>query len=182
MATQTEATQGLDPTIDGDDLSDTRLPEAVLKASTTKSPTPGTELLGTDAGSVEGQTVSLERSGAEHVTAERAIVSNSGVRSLDARSAQFDRSGVLSLQAEKTVLQESSAVAIVADEVRLVASRALVVNTRELSADDKTRILIGVGGAGEIRPVVSGGGAAAFGAALGLVLLVLGRLLGRRRG
>ncbi len=183
MSTQSgsERTEGIDPTIEGDDLSDTRLPEVVVKANTTKSPTRASEMLRTDAGTIEAGTVSLERSGAERITAERAVVSNSGVRSLDARSAQFDRSGVLALQADKVVLQESSAVSIVANEVRLVGTKALFVKAVTLSGDEASGVIVAAGSDGAVRPTVSSTGAAAFGVAIGLALVLLGRLVGGRR-
>lgn len=159
-----------------------RPPEAVVKATATKSPLVASELLRADAGNVQAETVSLERSGAESIVAERAIVSNSGARSIEARSAQLDKSGVLALQAERVVLQDSSALAVIADEVRLVGTKALFVKGATVSADGASRTVVGAGSDKAVRPLVSSAGAAAFGAALALLLLGLGRLLGRGRG
>lgn len=181
MTADTDQTQGIDPTITGDDRSDTRLPQAVLKSSTTKSPTAATELLRAETRNVQGETVSLEHSGAEQITAERAIVSNSGARSVQARSAQFDRSGVLSLHADKVVLQESSAVSVIATSVRLVRTKALFVKADSISGDPDSRVLVAGGSDAMVRPVVSSTGAAAAGAAFAVVWLILGRLVGRRR-
>src|SRR4051794_27369839 len=88
----------------------------VEKAGTTKSPLPGSELLYADAGNVDATTVTMDHSGAETVTAERATIEHSDVRSLAARSVQLINSGSLTIKAENAVLQRSSAGFIRADD------------------------------------------------------------------
>ncbi len=155
-------------------------PATILKASTTKTPTAASELLRVDAGNVEATTVAMERSGAEKVVAQRVIMTNSGAKTLDARSAQLDRSGVVTLRGEHAVLHGGSAVGVVANEVRLVKSRAAIVTAKSATIEEGARILVYTGPASpEVRPAVDTAGAAAFGAGLGLALLLLGSLVRR---
>lgn len=86
--------------------------EVIAKSVPENQPSLATELLRTESGDVRADTVTMERAGAEYVTAERAIITNSGARTIDARSAQIDRSGVLALNSEKAVFYNSSAVAV----------------------------------------------------------------------
>lgn len=159
------------------------VPTAILKAAATKSPAPAAELLRTDAGDVAATTVTLERSGADQITAERVIMNRSGAKQLDARSAQLDRSGVMALKGEHVVLHDGSAITITAGEARLVKSRALFVTAGSATIEGG-QVLVHVGPRdGNVRPVVDAAGAASFGAALGLVLVLLGALVRRfRRG
>jgi hypothetical protein len=172
----TDRTSGIDRTFEQDDLSDTRLPEAILKTDAYKTPTPTSELLGGDARDVRAESVVLEGSGAETITADRVSVTNSGTRSIDAKSVQVERSGVLALHGQNVVLQDSSAVSVTADEVRMVKGMALYVRAGKVVLDGDSRALVMDGE--DVRPVVSVQGAAAFGAAVAVVLMLLGRLFG----
>ena len=163
----------------GDGQASTAVPRTILKASTTKAPTEASELLRADAGDVEATTVAMERSGADRVTGQRVIMHRSGARRLEARSAQLDRSGVVSLRGEHVVLHAGSAVGVVADEVRLVKSRAVVL-VGNATVEEGARVLVHVGpAAGGGRPTVDAAGAAGFGAAFGLVVLLFGSLVRR---
>ena len=173
-----DRTSGIDTTFESEDLSDTRLPEAIARDSAYRTPMPTSELLDGDVRNVQASSVTMERSGAESIVADRVSISNSGTRSIEAKSAQVDRSGVLSLRGQSVVLQESSAVSITADEVRMVNGTALFVRAGRVDFEDGARAIV-MDGEGT-RPVVTVQGAAAFGAALGFVLLVLGRMFGRR--
>ncbi len=153
------------------------LPTALLKASTTKTPAPAPELLRADAGNVEATTVAMERSGAERVVAQRVIMDRSGARTVEARSAQLDRSGVVQLESERAVMHGGTAFAVVAQEARVVRSRVLVNVGRSTHFDAETRVFLHIGPAASCaKPVVDGAGAAGFGAALGLVLFLLGAI------
>ncbi|MEJ7762490.1 MAG: hypothetical protein WKF80_06825 [Thermomicrobiales bacterium] len=149
-------------------------PETVLKASATKTPLPAREVLGTDAGDVRATTVSMERSGAERVTAERVIMSRSGTQRLDARSAQLDRSGVIRAEVEHMVMHAGSVVAVVANEARLVKTKALLVVSRSTTLEDSARVLVHIGPATSCTtPMLGTRGAASFGAAFAVVLFLL---------
>lgn len=175
----THQLSGIDPTVDDDDLTDTRLPETLLGAAGSHRPVHAGEALDREVRDVRAKSVTMERSGAEHVTAQRVTLSNSGARSIEAGSAQVEQAGVLSMQARTAALSQSSVVSLTADEARLSQSAVVFLRAGSVATDDRTRVLVSdVPG---VRPLVSIQGAAAFGAALGFVLLALGRLF-RRRG
>ncbi len=152
----------------------------VAKSDTTKSAAEAHELLRSDAGDVKATTVSMDRSGAESITAERVTMDHSGAKSLEARSAQLTNSGVVLLKSERAVMQNGSAVFVSAGEARLVKSSALAVFAGNLTTEGDLKTLLHVGPSeGCVRPVLDGKGAVGFGAAFGLVVLVLGRLIKR---
>jgi hypothetical protein len=150
----------------------------VGKASTSKTATEADELLRADAGDVQATTVSMDRSGAEQITAQRVTMDRSGAKSLETRSAQLTDSGVAILKSEQAVLQGSTAAIVTAGDVRMVKSRALAVVAGKLTAEGEVKTLIHVGPSeGGVRPVLDIPGALGFGAALGVVVLLAGRLL-----
>ncbi|MDF3039345.1 MAG: hypothetical protein K0Q71_2051 [Thermomicrobiales bacterium] len=156
--------------------------EVVAKSIPENRPTLATELLRAETGDVQADTVTMERAGAEQVTAQRAILTNSGARTIDARSAQIDRSGILALNCEKAVFYNSSAVVVAAGHARIVRGRVFALKADTATIEGDARIGIYAGPASEhVRPVLDAGGAAAFGAAFGAVFLVLGSLLRRLR-
>jgi hypothetical protein len=155
-------------------------PEALVKSGPENRPTLATELLGAEAGDVQAGVVAMERSGAEHVSGQRVVITNSGARSVDARSAQIDRSGVLALNAEKAVLYNSSAVAVAAEHVRLVRGRALMLKADHAAIEGDVRIGIYAGPVSEtVRPLLDARGAAAFAASFGAVCVLLASLIRR---
>lgn len=154
--------------------------EVIVKSVPENRPTLATELLRSETGDVQADVVSMERAGAEQVTAQRAIITNSGARSIDARSAQIDRSGVLALNSEKAVFYNSSAVAVATGEVKIVRGRVLALKADEATIEGEAKIGIYAGPPSEhVRPVLDARGAAAFGAAFGVVVLFIGSLLRR---
>ncbi len=171
---------------DGTASVSSNVPTTILKASTTKTPTPAAEVLRADAGDVEATTVSMERSGADKVTGQRVIMNRSGARTVDARSTQLDRSGVVTLKSEHAVLHGGSAVTVVTKEARVVKSKVLLLVGNRAELDAGSRVLIHVGSGtrdGEAaRPTLDTMGAAGFGAGFGLVLILLGALLRRVQG
>lgn len=142
-------------------------------------PTATTELLRAEAGDVTADQVAMERAGAEHVSAQRVIMTNSGARTVDARSAQIDRSGILAIRSEKAVLYHSTAVAVAAEEARIVRGNVFALKANEATIEGEARIAIYAGPPGTVQPLLDGRAAAAFGAALGVVLVMLSAILRR---
>lgn len=154
--------------------------QVIVKSGPENRPTLATELLRTEAGDVQADAVTMERAGAEHVTAQRAIITNSGARTIDARSAQIDRSGILALNSEKAVLYNSSAVLAATGEARIVRGRVFALKADNAVIEGDAKIGIYAGPAAEhVRPLLDARGAAAFGAAFGAVVLFIGSLLRR---
>ena len=154
--------------------------EVIAKSVPENQPTLATELLRTETGDVQADSVTMERAGAEYVTAQRAIISNSGARSIDARSAQIDRSGVLALNSEKAVLYNSSAGAVAAEQARIVRGRVFMLKAENATIEGDVKIGLYAGPAPEnVRPLLDARGAAVCGATFGLVILFLGSVLRR---
>jgi hypothetical protein len=162
---------------------DQAVAETVEKSDTTKRPTLGSEVLYADAGNVEATNVTLEHSGAETVTAERATIDHSDIKSLEARSVQLTKSGALKINAENAVLQKSSAAFIQADDARIVKSSAMVINAGKLTSEGNVQTVLQFGPVdGELKTVFTPQSAAAFGAAFGFVVLILGGIARRLFG
>jgi hypothetical protein len=154
--------------------------EVIVSAGPENRPTVATEILRAEAGDVQATAVTMERAGAEQVTAERIIMTNSGARTIDARSAQVDRSGILAVRSDKAVFSNSTVVAIAAEEARIVRSRVLMLKADRATIEAGAKVAIYAGPAGEnMRPLADVRGAAAFGVGLGAVLLLLGPFLRR---
>lgn len=173
------STQPLDP-ITAAELPSVNGDAAILKERATNQPVPASELLRSDAGDVEATTITMDRSGAEQVTAERVVMTKSGARTVEARSAQLDDSGAMTIQAEQVVLQSSSAMAVIAEDARIVNSKVGLVSAGTATFEPGSRVFLFAGTTeGEVRPVMDVAAAAAFGAGLGFVLLLIGRLFRR---
>ena len=154
--------------------------EVIVSAGPENRPTIATEILRAEAGDVHATTVTMERAGAERVTAERIVMTNSGARSVEARSAQVDRSGILAVRSDKAVFSNSTVIAIAAEEARIVRSRVLMLKADRATIEAGAKVAIYAGPAGEnMRPLADVRGAAAFGVGLGAVLLLLGPFLRR---
>jgi hypothetical protein len=159
--------------------------DVTINTGPSNQPTPATELLRAEVSDLTAEQVSMERAGAEQVTAERVVMTNSGARTVEARSAQIDRSGVLMARSDKAVFYNSTAVAVAAEEARIVRGKVLALKAERATIEGDARIAVYAGPLDEgVRPLVDARGAAALGAGLGAVLLVLGSLLRRlvRRG
>ena len=154
--------------------------EVIVSAGPENRPTVATEILRAEAGDVQAAMVTMDRAGAEQVTAERIVMTNSGARTVEARSAQVDRSGVLAVRSEKAVFSNSTAIVVATEEARIVRSRVVMLKADRATIEAGTRVAIYAGPAGEnLRPLADVRGAAAFGAGLGAVLLLLGPFLRR---
>jgi len=154
--------------------------EVIVSAGPENHPTVATEILRAEAGDVHATTVTMDRAGAEQVTAERIVMTNSGARTVEARSAQVDRSGILAVRSDRAVFSNSTAIAIATEEARIVRSRVLMLKADRATIEAGTKVAIYAGPAREnMRPLADVRGAAAFGAGLGAVLLLLGSLLRR---
>jgi hypothetical protein len=159
---------------------DSVVSDVILPTGPENIPTPATELLRAEAGDVHAQTVTMERAGAELVSAERVVMTNSGARTIDASSAQVDRSGVLAVQSDKAVFYNSTAVAVVAEEVRLVRGMVLALKADQTSVEGEVKVGVYAGPAtAGVRPLVDASGAAAFGVAFGAAVALIGSLLRR---
>jgi hypothetical protein len=76
------------------------------------------------------------------------------------------------------VFSNSTAIAIATEEARIVRSRVLMLKTDRAMIEAGAKVAIYAGPADEnMRPLADIRGAAAFGAGLGAVLLLLGSLL-----
>jgi len=154
--------------------------EVIVSAGPENRPAVATEILRAEAGDVRATTVAMDRAGAEQVTGERVVMTNSGARTVEARSAQVDRSGILAVRSDKAVFSNSTAIAIATEEARIVRSRVFMLKADRAAIEAGAQIAIYAGPPGEtMRPLADVRGAAAFGAGLGVVLLVLGSLLRR---
>lgn len=138
-------------------------------------PAQASELLQADARNIQAQNVTMERAGAETITADRLVMNNSGARSIDAKSAQVDRSGVLASKSQKAVFHDSTIVAVNVDEARIVRGNVLLMRAEAVTVEGDAKIGVLAGpGCEAVRPLVNVQGAAAFGALFGLVVWVLG--------
>jgi hypothetical protein len=170
----------LGSTADASAIAGSGASEVVVSAGPENRPTIATEILRAEAGDVDAAMVSMERAGAERVTAERVVMTNSGARTVEARSAQVDRSGILAVRSDKAVFSNSTAIAVATEEVRLVRSRVFALKADRATIESGARVAIYAGPVDEnVRPLADVRGAAAFGAGLGAVLLLLGSLLRR---
>ena len=161
-------------------MTDSVTSEVIVSAGPENRPTVATEILRAEAGDVHATTVTMDRAGAERVSAERVVMTNSGARTVEARSAQVDRSGILAVRSDKAVFSNSTAIAVATDEARIVRSRVLMLKTDRAMIEAGAKVAIYAGPADEnMRPLADIRGAAAFGAGLGAVLLLLGSLLRR---
>jgi hypothetical protein len=168
------------PTDEASEVAGSVASEIIVSANPENRPTLATEILRAEAGDVNATTVSMERAGAEQVTAERVVMNNSGARTVQARSAQVDRSGILAVRSDKAVFSNSTAIAISTDEARIVRSRVFALKANRATIESGAKIAIYAGPADEnIRPLADVRGAVAFGAGLGVVLLLLVALLRR---
>jgi hypothetical protein len=174
------AVSAVRPTVEASAMIEPVTSEVMVSAGPEKRPTVATEILRAEAGDVDATTVSMDRAGAEQVTAERVVMINSGARMVEARSAQIDRSGILTVRSDKAVFSNSTAIAIATEEARIVRSRVFALKADRATIESGAKIAIYAGPADEnMRPLADVRGAAAFGAGLGVVLLVLGSLLRR---
>jgi hypothetical protein len=154
--------------------------EVIVSAGPENHPTIATEILRAEAGDVQATTVTLDHAGAEQVTAERIVMINSGARTVGARSAQVDRSGILTVRSDKAVFSNSTAIAIATEEARIVRSRVVMLKADRATIEAGAKVVIYAGPSSEnMRPLADVRGAAAFGAGLGAVLLLLGPFLRR---
>jgi hypothetical protein len=154
--------------------------DVIVSAGPENHPTVTTEILRAEAGDGRATTVTMDRAGAERVTAERIVMTNSGARTVEARSAQVDRSGILAVRSDKAVFSNSTAIAIATAEIRIVRSRVFALKADRATIESGARVAIHAGPVDEnVRPLADVRGAAAFGAGLGAVLLLFGSLLRR---
>lgn len=138
-------------------------------------PTDATKATMVEAESVEGQTVLMDQSSAEHVRADRVTLNMSKASSIEASSVQMEKSAAVSVEAEKAAMQESAAVHIDAGHLRMVKSSSLVAQSNELTMEEgATALLVITGGLrGEARALVTVPAAAIIGAIFAVLAAML---------
>src|SRR3712207_4020111 len=143
-------------TTDASAIAESAASEVIVSAGPENRPTIGTEILRAEAGDVDAAMVSMDRAGAERVTAERVVMTNSGARTVKARSAQVDRSGILAVRSDKAVFSNSTAIAIATEEVRIVRSRVFALKADRATIESGARVAIYAGPVDEnVRPLRS---------------------------
>lgn len=153
-------------------------PQTVAKDSAYRAAHEAAELLRSDAGDITATTVTLDRSGAEQITAERVTLNRSGAKTIEAKSVQLERSGVLNLTTDSVVLHNSSATAVTTKDARVVKSNIAIFRSERTTVEGELRSLVHIGHACDnVKPVFDAQGAARFGAAFALTLLIGRRIL-----
>lgn len=166
--------------LDNAPRAETAAPGVIIDRGPEHRPALARELLRAEAGDVRADQVTMEGSGAEQITAERLVMTNSGARTLEARSAQVERSGILGVKSERAVFNKSTIVGVSTNEARIVGGSVLLLRAGEVNAEGDARIGILAGpGCNAVRPLVDVRGAAAFGAAAGAAVVVLGAIVRR---
>lgn len=158
--------------------------ETVYKQPAGKEPTPATEVTGMDVRQVEAQTVIMQQSRAETITAERLNMEKSAARAIDGKSVQMENSAAMVVSSERTVLQGASAAVVSSTDLRMVGSQALVVNADQAQLEGSRALVLAGQPSGDVRVLFNVSSAAMFGAAVGVGLAlassILRRLFGRK--
>lgn len=138
-------------------------------------PTDATKATRVHADSVEGETVLLDQSSADHVRGDRVTLKMSKASSIEAGSVQMEKSAAVSVESEKSVLQDSAAVHVDAAHVRMVKSRAVLLQSNDTTMEEGSKaVLIITGGlTGEARALVTVPAAAIVGAIFAVLATVL---------
>lgn len=168
--------------------------EAVLNGET------DAHLQGTDRAAVNAMQVTMERSGADYIHAQKSFLTNSGAREIASDSAKLTGSGVLTLNAKSAEFKQSSAVIANADTLNLSESRAGIASAGTITTNGSVQAgMINAGtidATGDVHAFMLAGGdvkaggsvsstftpvtAGAFGAVLAVVLFLLGRIFSKR--
>ncbi|RIK43479.1 MAG: hypothetical protein DCC58_09550 [Chloroflexi bacterium] len=135
--------------------------------------TQATEVTQAELSDVRGETVVLDRSGAERIEAQSVTMERSGAQTIDAGAVQMNRSGVVALGSDSSVLQHSTAVQVVAEDVTLTDSKVVWLLSERTNATNVAAILFSGAVDGDMRTVFTPKSAAVFGAACGAAAVVL---------
>lgn len=153
-----------------------------------------------DLGAVNALQVNLDHSGAEYIHAQKSFLTNSGARRVTSESSKLTNSGVLNLQSDSADFRNSSAInanvgQLTVNEGTIVfataenatftgGARPAVLQARTVEAQGDINAFAILGGelnaSGNIHTTFSPAAAAAFGTALGAVLLLFGRVFRRK--
>lgn len=144
--------------------------------------------------------VTMDRSGAEHIHAQKAFLTNSGAKSIDGGSSKLTQSGVLQLRTDRAELHQSSVVMATSGDLQMEGGSIIFSSSDNAAIHKGAKVSLlrarSIEAAGNIRPfmlfsssVKAGGNvettvdirtAAAFGAACGAVSAVVWKLISRR--
>lgn len=156
--------------------------ETLYKKPGSREQVPAQSGEGVELQSVSGETIMLDRSGAEQVSAERVQMERSGARTIDAKSVQMENSGAVALSSDSSVLLHSNAVQLVTDEARLSHSSVVFLNAGNATLE-QSRVVVFAGNAtGDVQTLLTARSAATLGGAFAAALLLLGLLLRGGRG
>lgn len=156
-------------------------------------------IVDTDAGKVTALQVTMDRSGAEYVDAQKAFLTNSGAKTIEGESSKLTNSGVLQLTTKTATLHQSSAVMVASDEVQVESGSiafglinkatlgdgvnvgALIAGEVEAERDINAFVLIGgeVHAGGSVTTTVDSSSAAVFGAIFGVVFALVWKMIRR---
>jgi hypothetical protein len=167
-----------------DHNAETGVHQTTYKQPAGKVPTDATEAKRVDVDKVEGETVLVNHSSAQHITGERVSLKHSKASSIDSKSVQLDKSAVVTVKSENTVLQDSAAMLVSAETVKIGKSGTALVSAREAQFEEGSQaILVLTGGIrGEARALVAVPAAAVVAAVAGLLLsLAIAVIRGSRR-
>lgn len=157
-------------------------------------------LMDADTRSVNAMQVTMDRSGADYIHAQKAFLTNSGAKEITGEATRLTQSGVLTLNAHTASFSQSSAVFANAKDLTLESGSVVYASAesvrmsgntdvgamqgRDLHADGDVRAFMlvsdNVHANGDVRSTFTGTTAAIFGAAAGAVIVILSRLLGKR--
>jgi hypothetical protein len=136
-----------------------------------KVPTDATKANMVQTEKVEGETVLLEQSSAEHIEADRVTVTMSKVSKIEASSVQMEKSASVQVNTSKAALQECATVQLNAHDVRMVKSSSLLmINQSTTMEAGSTALLVITGGLkGEARALVTVPASAIVGALFAVI-------------
>jgi hypothetical protein len=160
------------------------------------------QLTDAGAGRINALQVTMDRSGAEFIHSQKTFLTNSGAKQITGTSSKLIQSGVLQLSTDTAEFHQSSAVMAkvgsltvdkgnvvfaTADDVTLgPGAQVSVLQSREVKADGDVRAFMlfskDVRAGGNVTSTLTTASAAAFGAVCGVVVVLLGKLLGRNDG
>lgn len=157
--------------------------ETLYKKPGSREQVPAQSGDGVDLQNVSGETIMLDRSGAEQISGERIQMERSGARTIDAKSVQMENSGAVALSSDSAVLLHSNAVQLVTDEARLSHSSVVFLNAGNATLENSNVVFFAGNATGDVQPLLTTRTAGILGGAIAVALLLLGLLLrGGKRG
>jgi hypothetical protein len=165
-------------------------------------PAADARLVDGDASRINALQVTMDRSGAEFIHAQKAFLTNSGAKQITGTSSKLIQSGVLQLKTDKAEFHQSSAVVAntgslsvdggsivfaTAENISLSeGAQVSVMQSRSVKADGDVRAFMlfskDVSAGGNVTSTLTTASAAVFGAVFGVVVVLLSKVLGRNDG